>query len=52
MGRTEKRQAQSNPYRLSILRDMSLAPRTAAGRKARGTFLTLRKTARKLGVNF
>ena len=34
MGRTEKRQAQSNPYRLSILRDASLGLGTATGRKA------------------
>ena len=33
-------------------RDASLGPRTAAGRKAWDTFLTLRETARKLGVNF
>lgn len=33
-------------------RDVSLGPRTAAGRKAWDTFLTLRETARKLEVNF
>lgn len=33
-------------------RDVSFGPRTTAGRKAWDTFLTLRETARKLGVNF